>query len=260
MNTGKEDEGEAEARLSLWRLEKLMNGDLPPAEAEALRESLSGSKEAAAYLAKYAALRSDLRRKEGRAPNIREAWPAWARNVFPSRGHKRHHGTYRGFAWAALLAMGAGLVTWSLRQPPSRVSPASGLEDSSYQLKGPEAIRVRLQIGAVACNPGEVASAKPGDTLGITYRSPRPVLAGVWFLEEGGKPQAMTGPAGKKAWPIAMGWGPAPIRILLEGEWQRQTVWVLSSFSAFTTAEALQALQGGPHREDLWVDTFRLTR
>ncbi|MDB5049009.1 MAG: hypothetical protein JWO30_2080 [Fibrobacteres bacterium] len=260
MNANEESGLGDHARISLWKLDKLMNGDLPESEAAALREAVSASPEARRYLEKYSSLRSDRLpgnpaarsvRQTPVRPWAREGWERAKKLLRPGNGRRG-----LGFALASLLMLGAGMWAWRLQG----TGLSEGIGNGSHlHPKGLEDILIHITIRGNEIEPGQVASAASGDTLGISYRSPNPVSAQIWFREEGGTAQAMTG-ADAAPWPAAMGWRPAPVRIVLEGEWHRQMVWVITSFSAFSKAEGLQALDGKSPRANLRADAFRLTR
>jgi hypothetical protein len=246
------------ARISLWKLDRLMNGDLPETEAAKLRERIAASPEALRYLEEYSRLRTELslqkilspaRAKAPASTHGRTGWEALSRLLLAPG---RNRGVRLAFA---LFAVGAGLWTWSLRE---RGSGGRTGEDSRYQPKGTEAAQIHLHLRGIEYKPGETGTAQAGDTLSVLYRSPQPLLAAIWFREEGGSPAAMPGNAATLAWPAAAAWSPAPLRIVLEGGWRRQTVWVLTSRTAFSQAEALEALAGKSRRGDLRADAFPL--
>ncbi|HKP98299.1 MAG TPA: hypothetical protein VJ385_21390 [Fibrobacteria bacterium] len=161
-----------------------------------------------------------------------------------------------GFALATLLLAGTGMWALQLR---GKGDPKAEKAVVGFAPKGLEDVMVRILISGKEYEAGSVANAGPGETLGVAYRSPRIVSAQIWFLEEGGTPQAMSG-EGSLQWPAAPGWRPAPVRILLEGDWHRQTVWVITAFSAFTAAEALEAVAGKAPRADLHAHIFKLAQ
>lgn len=251
-------------RISLWKLDQLMNGDLPEAEAAALREEIAGSPEAFRYLETYSGAKTDLTLAGmgSRALNTRASNPE-------SGIRRRLRSGWRGLgavgngpggsririALACCLALGLGIWTWSLNH-----SLPSEVHGHGMQPKGGESAKVRILIQGAAMESGEVATAGSGDTLGVTYRSPEPLTAQIWFREVGASPKPMTGAEGNLSWPAAMAWRPAPIRILLEGEWTRQTVWVILGSTPFTDEDAIRAMDGKPGRADLRAEAFRLVK
>jgi hypothetical protein len=252
------DESGRPEGISLWTLDKLMNGDLPEAEAAALRERIARSPEAARYVETYSAMRADASLRKRVLPDRTSRTPG-RQGIF-----ERMFGSGSrnlGVAFASLLTVGIGAWIWHMQGngiPGSRIGATeAGIEAHGMMPKGLEEVRVRVLIAGRGFEAGEVASARPGDTLGVEYRSPKRVVAQIWFREEGGSAQAMSG-EGSLSWPPAASWRPAPVRIVLEGAWRRQTVWVVTSFSAFTPAEAEKALEGGSERPDLRADAVRL--
>jgi hypothetical protein len=257
--------GDAKHPISLWKLDKLMQGELPEAEAAALMASVSDSPEAMRYLERYSGMRSASSWEKFRessagtgsrhSPSAPRDNLSWMHRLFPGAGG-------RGFAMAmaCLVAVGIGTWTWHQSGAPRPGWHGSDAGDPGFRSKGAEAIRVRLIVQGAEVEAGEIASAKPGDTLGISYRSPTPVSAQIWYREEGGQAAPMTGKPGVLRWDPSTAFTRAQVRIILDGDWKRQTVWVIASPSDFSEAEALQAMDGKSIRPDLRADAFRLAR
>jgi hypothetical protein len=259
MNGNDEFREDAE-RISLRRLDLLMAGELPEADASALREAVSNSPEAILYLEKYSQARSGLTLGKLRAsagkpdpsghplPAARRLWQRFRELLFPAapRG--------LGFALGGLAIMGLGILTWQSQHSDGGIRS----EDGKFQSKGLEGTAVRLVIRSAEIEPGELAQAKPGDTLAVSYRSAGPVRAQIWYQEDKGEPAAMSGESATLDWVAAMGWRLAPERIILDGEWKRQTVWVIWSEAPFTAEDAKKALAGSQGRSDLHAEVFRL--
>ena len=107
---------------------------------------------------------------------------------------------------------------------------------------------------------GEVIIAKTGDTLFVSYRSQRAVQAQVWFQEESASPSPQPVP-GKDTLsfglPPASAWSLSPQRMVLDGKWSRQRIWVLWSFQEFTISQARQALD--KKAQGIHAQEFRIT-
>ncbi|GEM_PF-5923303 len=247
--------GEGEERISLWKLDQLMRGELPEAEASALRTRVSRSPEAQAYLERYTSLRSNLSladiragakrrlagaRSEASAARSGDSPPstAWERvmDFLLSRGGTRGP----GLAFAMVLVLGIGLWTWRVQESHPTLVESSG--DGIHSIKGSGEAGFRLAIGGAEFDTGQLVSARNGDTLAIAYRSPSAVTAQVWYREEGGEPLPMAGAAAAVGLAPAMGWRRMKESIVLDGEWKRQTVWVVWSPIPFTAAQAKSAV------------------
>jgi hypothetical protein len=258
VNLNKMDGGEESApgRISLRKLDQLLAGELPEAEAERLRAALADSPPASEFLAESAnwhsrlSLEKILRSRRGVAPWRDRAKRAWnfAMGVHSGAGVRRI-----GFATAFLCVLGAGIWNYGLRELGG---------DGRWRAKGGVEAGVRLSIQGTEYDSGQLVSAHSGDTLGVVYRSSVPLFAQIWYREEGGAAQPMEGlPGGSVdwSWPRTTGWRPAHSRIILDGNWRRQTVWVIWSPLDFTAEEAGKAIAGRSSRADLRLESFRLT-
>ena len=125
--------------------------------------------------------------------------------------------------------------------PEGRPRYVEGAEDDD-SIKGSGEAGFRLAIGGAEFDTGQLVSARNGDTLAIAYRSPGAVTAQVWYREEGGEPLPMSGAAAAVELVPAMGWRRMNERIVLDGEWKRQTVWVVWSPMPFTADQAKSAV------------------
>lgn len=259
---GNEEFRENAGRISLRQLDLLMAGELPEPVAAALRDAVSKSPEAIAYLEKYSHARSGLtlgklRASVGKPDSWGHSLPA-ARRLLQRAGALLFPTGPRGlgFALGGLAIMGLGILTWQSQNPDGGVRS----EDGKFQTKGLEGTVVRLVIRSAEIEPGELAQARPGDTLAVSYRSAKPVHAQIWYQEENGDPQAMSGDSATLDWGAAMGWRLAPERIVLDGDWKRQTVWVIWSQSPFSAGDAKKVLGGSQGRTDLHAEAFRLVK
>ena len=61
-------------------------------------------------------------------------------------------------------------------------------------------------------------------------------------------------------WTAATAWRPASERVVLEGEWKRQTVWILWSKSPFTVMDARKLLRSGARNQDVHLEAFRMAK
>lgn len=252
---GSDGIGEGAERISLWKLDQLMKGDLPEGEAEALRAALSRSPEALAYLERKGSLRSGLTldrirsgaravKRRDQAPGLLDAFFPWSRSQSP------------GIAIAFVMALGIGVWTWRAQQAPS---PIPEPQPGKFQTKGPENADFRIAIRGVAYDTGQIISAANGDTLGVEFRSPRPMAVQIWYQEEGGEARPMSGEAESAPLAAAMAWQAMGVSVILEGAWNRQSVIVISSASPFTVERARSVL-GGSHATDMGVHAFRMVR
>lgn len=265
--------GEGSGRISLWKLDQLMQGDLPGPEADALRAAVSHSPEALAYLERNASLKSglalqDIRFGASSGASKRKARPAgnsrWirVRDFLSLRNGNRSP----GYAFAFALAIGIGVWTWRIQdmkdQQDLKGAPAALAETArpgNYSIKGSGEAGFRIVIRGTESDTGVLISARNGDTLGLSYRSALPVTAQIWYREEGRQALPMTGTAETIPLEAAMSWRPAGPRIVLEGDWNRQTVWVVSSAAPFTSEAAKAALDGSANPA-LRVASFRMVR
>lgn len=264
MVNGKDGIGEGANRISLWKLDQLIQGDLPGAEADALRAAVAESPEALAYMERAASLKSELSLEDvhsgaRRGNAMKKPRPAavssWNRvmDILSLRSGVRGP----GFAFAFALALGIGVWTWRVQHAP--IVPAETERTGNYSIKGSGDAGFRIVIRGAESDTGQVISARNGDTLGLTYRSARPVTAQIWYREEGREVQPMTGTAETLPLDAAMAWRPVGPRIVLEGDWKRQIVWVVWSAEPFTSEEAKGALEGTA-KPELRVASFRMVR
>jgi hypothetical protein len=274
MVNGTDGLGEGSGRISLWKLDRLMQGDLPGPEADALRAAVSQSPEALAYLERNASLKSglalqDIRFGASSGGSQRKARPAgnsgWirVRDLLSLRSGMRGP----GYAFAFVLALGIGVWTWriqdiqDLQGAPAKVAVAVAetARPGNYSIKGSGEADFRITIRDTESDTGQLISARNGDTLGLNYRSARPVTAQIWYREEGRQALPMTGTAETIPLEAAMSWRPAGPRIVLEGDWNRQTVWVVWSAAPFTSEAAKGALDGSANPA-LRIASFRMVR
>ena len=162
-----------------------------------------------------------------------------------------------GYAFAFVLALGIGVWTWRLQNAPPALAETA--PPGNYRIKGSGEAEFRMVIRDTESDTGQLISARNGDTLGLSYRSARPVTAQVWYREEGRQALPMTGTAETIPLKPAMSWRQAGPRIVLEGDWNRQTMWVVWSAAPFTSEAAKGALDGHAIPA-LQVASFRMVR
>lgn len=270
MVNGTDGLGEGPGRISIWKLDRLMQGELPGPEADALREAVSRSPEALAYLERYASLKSglalqDIRFGASSGGSIRNGRSAGNSGWIRVRDFLSLRNGLRGpgFAFAFVLALGIGVWTWRLQDiqdlPGAHAALAETARPDAYRTKGSGEAGFRIVIRDTESDTGVLISARNGDTLGLSYRSALPLTAQIWYREEGRQTLPMTGTAETIPLEPAMSWRPAGPRIVLEGDWNRQTVWVVSSAAPFTSEEAKSALDGSANPA-LRVAAFRMVR
>jgi hypothetical protein len=243
-------------RISLWKLDQLMRGDLPEREAQALRAAVSRSPEALAYLERNGSLRSGLtldRIRSGAGPVARKARSPGFVDAFFSWGRPRGP----GLALAFTMVLGLAVWTWRAQQAPPPIPESQ--PQGKFRAKGPETADFRIKIRGVAYDTGQIISAANGDTLAVEFRGPRPVAVQIWYQEDGGGARPMSGESESASLAAALAWHSMDASIILEGKWDRQSVIVVSSEKSFPMDRAKSALGGSPHA-DLRVHAFRMVR
>jgi hypothetical protein len=257
---------EGEGRLSLWKLDRLIEGELPEAEASELRRAVETSPEAQRYLNSQANLKSDLaldwvrkRLRENPGERTRARAAGGRRNpriligdFFESFGSPKG-----GLALAFLAVLGVSVWTWQARESAPTFA---GKDGSKYHSKGMDAPGIKLIVKGAEYETADLIPARSGDTLGFSYRSPFALRTQIWYREENGRPEAMMGPASILEWNAALGWKQPSDRVILEGDWKHQTLWIVWSKNAFTAEDARKALEDGSRSPELHAEAFRLAR
>ena len=246
-------------RVSLRKIDAMLNGELGAEEASRLWAEIGASPELRDYFERQRALQSKLgwdrlRRavgKDKRFASRQARIMAWIRDRLADWGRVPA-------LWGAIGAMAAlalAVAFWSLRDAHGP-GPANRLAS-----KGLPAFEAQIQIHGQAFGTGSLLHAGPGDTLGFTYRSQDSVNVQVWYREDGGK---LTPFAGKSALgftlPPVTAWTVAPQSILLEGAWRRQEVWMVLSRHPLHPYRAQEAIRKGSGAEGVRVFAFRLSR
>jgi hypothetical protein len=217
-------------RISLRKIDSLLNGDLSAEESARLQVEIEASPQAKAYVERQRALRSELSWERLRKP-VRVGRPSFVRPGFRELLDKFWYwviGSRRG--WIPYTAGALGLIAlggtiWTLYR-----SESSGRESIRWAAKGSSSADVRLQIRGQDYDAGSSVRAATGDTLGLIYRSQDTVWVHAWFRESGGEISPFPGKAnGMLILPPSMTWITAPQRILLKGKWRSQEVWLVVS-------------------------------
>jgi hypothetical protein len=261
--------------VSLWEIERFLLGELPGPEAEALRRKIDASPELKSYLEKarseapkrtfadfqrFKAERlaresvMESRESAAEAGNARLAAPAAPRESFGLGDwmaglQKLFHGPRLAYGFGFALLVGLTLWTFHPRQEAAL--------ESAHQAKGGDEMELLLKVGGQEVEAGESARARAGDTLSFLYRSPKAVHVQIGYREDGGDLVPFD-PAGAapSPWIPATRWTAAPQRILLEGAWKRQEVWVISGSRALSADEVKALVAGKPGDGKAYV--FRL--
>jgi hypothetical protein len=246
-------------RLSLRKIDSLLLGELPEAEAAELRARIDGDPEARAYLEKQSALRSDLTEASLREMLARRAgagrrsgfllsgwgdrWPEIVGRLSGGRGQA-------AAVIGALACLTLGLTLWTGRVPQTTIQEA-------YRSKGASAVEVAVRHHGNEYAPDELIPARSGDTLVLTYRGEVPLRGQIWIQEDEGEPTALQG----RDFPLppVTAWTELPQRILLEGEWRRQQLWILLSPRVLDHDAAGEAVRGGRAPEGVRVFAYRLS-
>jgi len=246
-------------RISLRKIDSLLNGELEEEESRRLREQISASPKTKAYFDRQMNLRSDLtwsklsRAVEADGQSGPQGWirrlsrlalgpvgPGWRRPALAS-------GAF------ALLALGT--VWWQARDPGERADRAR------FSAKGSRFAEAQLQVRGQGYPAGALIDAGPGDTLSILYRSADTVYAQVWYREEGGELRSFDGKAPRGfALPPVTAWTQAPQRVLLEGTWRRQEVWIALSHGNSEIEQVKKAIRSGQDGNGIQVLVFRFAR
>lgn len=252
----------------MWKLDRLIAGELPEAEAAELRKAVASSPELQRYLREAGNLKSDLT-LQGMLKAVRgdaastPSSPNRLREFFQSLGSRQG-----GVAIAFAAALGIGMWGWQAREAApvassaTEVSTAAPAENGSgYQVKGMDAPGIRVILNGAEYDTSDLVQSRSGDTLGFSYRSPFPINIQIWYREEDKPAEAMLGPASMSEWETSMGWRRASENVILEGEWKHQTVFVIWSKSAFTDGQARRLLEKGDAMDPgsgLHTASFRL--
>lgn len=247
--------------ISMWKLDRLMAGDLPDAEATELRQAIAQSPELQRYVADCKNLKPDLSldrirkaaRRSGVSMSHADSLSGRIGEFLRSLGSRRG-----GVAFAFAAALGVGLWTWQARESAPAVIAESG---SGYQAKGMDAPGIRLILRGAEYDTSDLVPSRSGDTLGFSYRSPFPISTQIWYREEDKAVEAMLGPSSISEWKPASGWRRATERVILEGQWKHQTIFVVWSKTAFSDEQARRALENGGSTRlvpDMHAEAFRL--
>lgn len=237
-----EGPGAGIGRISLLRIERYLNGELGEAETAEVQAEADRVPELRAYLENRKDLRAAL-------PLERLVGPASRRKREVPAGM-----AVLGEWLARLRAPAVSLATLLLAAGIWTLWPGS--RDAGLTAKGSGGAEVRLRVGGESHRPGAEASATPGDTLVLLFRSERPLRGQIWYREDDDVPVRL---AEERTWEASTALAPAAPPILLEGEWRRQILWVLLSDSPLDSAAALSALRR-PESSPARVDSFAIRR
>lgn len=247
------------SRISLRKIDALLSGELGEEESSRLREEINASPQAKAYVDRQKTLRSTLTWngiRQAVEADKRSGLKGWFRGFSPFPiGSIRSRGPGLAFASVALALLTLGTAWWKMHD-------AGGtLAGQRFTAKGIRFAEAQLQVGGQGYPAGSLIAAGPGDTLGVTYRSGDTVYVQVWYQEENGDLRAFPGkdPRGF-ALPPVTAWTPAPQRILLEGEWRRQEVWIVLSPGTLKTERVREAIRSGRSAPGITVLAYRLAR
>lgn len=247
--------------VSLWDIERLLLGELRGEEAEAVRRAVDASPELRGYLERMEheaprrtledlrRLHADRRAAGAGVEDSRAGKPAGGRSASRSPGTFPWPGpgVWRpALAFCAMLL--AAAVVWRFQDGGPR--PGDGAAYQSKGGKGRDSLEVRLSLGGRTIQPGDTATARNGDTLAFLYRAPHPVDVRLFYQEDGADPMPADVGTALRTWPAATRWTPAPRRMLLEGNWRRQAIWIVAGDTAraaeAVAAAAAAASKGGP--------------
>lgn len=230
-------------RVSLRKIDSLLNGELGEEESGRLRQEIEASQAAKAYFDRQKDLRSALTWNGLRQAVERDessGLRGWFRRLvrFP-QAPIRSGWPRPAFASGLLALLALGAVWWTVREPGDKGA------HGRFTAKGAPFAEAQLQVRGQGYPAGALIAAGPGDTLGFLYRSGDTAYVQVWYKEEGGELRSFAGkdPRGF-VWPPATAWIAAPQRILLDGAWRHQEVWIVLSPQSLETERVRKALSG----------------
>jgi hypothetical protein len=253
-------------KFSHWEIERLLRGDLSEREAESLRARISASPELSRYFASMrneapARTFADLREKAARADGAqrpaaaparsaqgeRNTWAEWVARLFRGTGPR--------LAFGAALVLLIGVSIRTLLPSPE---PGSG----AYAAKGDEGFEVMLRIGGADLEPDVTRTVSGADTVRVLYRGTQARFVQLWYQEDDGAAAPFPGSGDEAApWPGSSKWSLAPKKILLAGEWARQSIFVVSSDRALSPSQVGAAISAvSPRNPSIQVAHFRLKR
>lgn len=245
-------------RISLRKIDALLNGELDPAETARFRAEIEASPEARAYLERQAGLRSDLgwekvrralERGQGRRwPSAREPVQRFFRRLNPRGAGLGYLGMAGG---AAALTLAAAL--WMAHRQ------GGGRAENRLAAKGSQVAEVRLRVRGDDFPPGSSIPVRIGDTLGFSYRGMEQQNVQIWYREDDGEILPFPGrEPGGIAWPAATAWTSAPQGMRVEGDWRHRNIWVLLSRDPLGSSRGRKAILAGGNGNEVRVLAFRL--
>lgn len=254
MQSGENRPGEGpEEKNSLWRLDRLIDGEITFTDKQDATRSGLDSPLASSYLADPPQMDLDAGWRRLQA-GIRARPPDGEAYRNPSRpvssGWFAWLGRRPGIALAALPLVG-GLVFLSLTTTTDTTQ--------GFRSKGGGKVEVRMKINGKEYAPGASIPAKAGDTAYILYRAPEPAHVSIWYRQDQGETRELEGERPER-WPASLAWKIAPQAALLDGEWREQRVWVLASSDSLTSKESMNILSGREKGPSSHADSFLLHR
>jgi hypothetical protein len=142
----------------------------------------------------------------------------------------------------AALAWGGALCMLLLILPVSMISRTGG---TGLRAKGSSRPEITLEVGDHALSAGQSGHARPGDILTFSYRSAKPLFVQVWYVEDGGSPNAFEGKAETAlSWPASSKWQKARQRIMLDGNWKTERVLIVASPERISAEQARRLVFG----------------
>jgi hypothetical protein len=249
---------EQESRISLLAVERLLAGELEEAEAANLRGRLHRNPLMSAYLQRMESLAAPEAPEKIRALMARERHssekspyrhPERRRSAPTAFGHRLR--TRPALVWATVsLLLVLGTSIWVYRPVPH----------TRYLVKGADDVAVKVVKAHQVYDPGSDLIGRAGDSLGFVYRSPDSVFVQIWYREDGEEAQPVAGGDHPLVWPGTLSWIPAPQKILLEGSWTVQDIWVVCSRHTLTSDRVRDFLTDGdrlPRAVELFHFTLR---
>ena len=189
---------ETNARISLFQIDRLLLGELPLQEAEALKKSIAADINLAAYYQRAqerTQVATQFKLKSvplTYSEKILKYLSQWALRLALTCRQKwakvsSFSPNSKGLAWAMVLIIASALTYWNvLMQAPENQ------KTTQIQVKGNSSTDIFLELNKQSYAHGADIPVHTGDTLKILYRSTTPIYLQVWNQEGDLKPQLIS--------------------------------------------------------------------
>lgn len=245
-------------KISLLKIDALLKGELDPDEAQRVSRAIEASPAAKDYLDRQRALKSGLTLESLRKAIEADRASGPRDSVLRVLSAIREKSASIGrTAW---IPAGAVAILVAVLLIRTAWIPTGEDTANRFTSKGSHTDAIaRLQLKGLGYDPGSRIPARPGDTLGLLYRCQDSLSMRVFYREEGGAIESFgEGNPMNFTLPPATAWSSAPQRILLEGKWTRQELWLVLSRSPIGIDRAREAIEPGGNRQGATVLSFLL--